>query len=224
MNIGERLRLVRNKFGLTQPAAASKFNIPVGTLKQYEKGPSEPGAGALRGLAEGGINTNWLLTGEGDMLLADAPQRPELPVAAIDLHEDFALVSLYNVEASAGHGAVVGEEQEISQLAFRKKWLKNKNLRQDKLALIKTRGDSMEPTLSDGDLLLVDTSIEKIIDDAIYVIQTDHQLVVKRLQQSFDGSLAVISDNPRYNQQRLDPEQAIGLKIAGRVCWCCHEM
>lgn len=141
-----------------------------------------------------------------------------------DVMGDFALVPVYNVEASAGHGTVVGEEQQISQLAFRKEWLKNKGLQKNKLAMIKAKGDSMEPTLHDGDLLLVDTAIEKIIDDAIYIIHADHHLIVKRLQQSLDGSVSVISDNPRYNQQNLNPDQAKKLKIAGRVCWYGHEI
>lgn len=49
--------------------ASSKFGIPLGTWRQYERGPSEPGSGALRGLADGGVNVHWLLTGEGEMLL-----------------------------------------------------------------------------------------------------------------------------------------------------------
>lgn len=65
--IAERLRLLRSDLGLTQREAATKFTIPLGTWKQYEKGPSEPGSGALRGLATEGVNTNWLLTGEGEM-------------------------------------------------------------------------------------------------------------------------------------------------------------
>lgn len=79
MNISDRLKEVRTKLELTQPAAASKFNIPLSTWKQYEKGPSEPGSGALRGLAEEGININWLLTGQGPMLLADLAPKSEAP-------------------------------------------------------------------------------------------------------------------------------------------------
>lgn len=211
-------------------AFAKRAGFNESLIRKYLSGASTPLIEKAGELAQAlKVDLNWLATGKGAMRPSSIQSQPFAPRTAPmpadeSVMDNFALVSLYNVEASAGHGAVVDEEQEISQLAFRKKWLKNKNLRQDKLALIKARGDSMEPTLSDGDLLLVDTSIEKIIDDAIYVIQTDHHLVVKRLQQSFDCSLSIISDNPRYNQQRLDPEQARGLKIAGRVCWCCHEM
>ena len=76
MKISDRLKLIRDRFNLSQPAAAAKFNIVAGTWKQYERGPSEPGAGALRNLADGGVNIHWLLTGEGEMLLEDAKRLP----------------------------------------------------------------------------------------------------------------------------------------------------
>jgi transcriptional regulator with XRE-family HTH domain len=71
MKISERLSQLRVKLDISQPAAATRFHIPLPSWKNYEKGPSEPGSGALRGLAEGGVNINWLLTGEGEMLLTD---------------------------------------------------------------------------------------------------------------------------------------------------------
>ena len=77
MKISERLSQLRGELGISQPAAATKFHIPLPSWKNYEKGPSEPGAGALRGLAEGGVNINWLLTGEGEMLLTDKAKGTE---------------------------------------------------------------------------------------------------------------------------------------------------
>jgi hypothetical protein len=77
MKISQRFSLIRVKLGLSQPAAASKFHIPLPSWKNYEKGPSEPGSGALRGLVEGGININWLLTGEGKILLVDQAKETE---------------------------------------------------------------------------------------------------------------------------------------------------
>ena len=109
MKISERLSQLRGELGISQPAAATKF-ISHPSWKNYEKGPSEPGAGALRGLAEGGVNINWLLTGEGEMLLSDQIKCME-PVthAAIDTSmflkvlerlskDDFRYKSLKNPE------------------------------------------------------------------------------------------------------------------------------
>lgn len=87
MKITEQLHYLRSKLGLSQAEAASKFEIPLGSWKKYEKGPSEPGSGALRCLAEGGININWLLTGHGPMLLADfvdANSIAPVPASAVD--------------------------------------------------------------------------------------------------------------------------------------------
>lgn len=71
MKISDRLGQIRIKLDISQPEAAIKFDIPLPSWKNYEKGPSEPGSGALRKLAEGGVNINWLLTGTGEMLLVD---------------------------------------------------------------------------------------------------------------------------------------------------------
>lgn len=110
MSIGERLRLLRGKFDLSQTDMSSKFGIPSGSWKKYEAGPSEPGAGALRGLAEGGVNINWLLTGEGEMLLVDQAKETEtvksnaintsmfLRVLERLSEDDFAFKSLKNPE------------------------------------------------------------------------------------------------------------------------------
>jgi phage repressor protein C with HTH and peptisase S24 domain len=142
-----------------------------------------------------------------------------------DALSDFALIAFYDVEAAAGHGCWVDSEKKVGQMAFRKDWLRGKGLEPERLALIKARGDSMEPTLSDGDLLLIDTRVEKITDDSIYIIQADNHLIVKRIQQNLDGSLSIISDNnERYDKQFIDPERAKQIKIAGRVCWYGHEI
>ncbi len=74
MKICNRLRTLRDALGLTQTDAAIKFHMPIPSWKSYEKGPSEPGSGALRGMAEGGVNVHWLLTGEGSMLLNETKE------------------------------------------------------------------------------------------------------------------------------------------------------
>lgn len=76
--IGARLKLWRGQEKLTQPEAATCLGVPFRTYQNYEGGVRPPNTDAWLAFARAGINANWLLTGEGPMLLADlAPPEPE---------------------------------------------------------------------------------------------------------------------------------------------------
>jgi len=140
--------------------------------------------------------------------------------AVADQIPDFVLVPRYDIQASAGPGAFTDQEQIVDYLAFSRDWV-SRTLRVDpsKLVLISAVGDSMEPAIRAGDLLLVDTSVGSFIDDAIYVIVMFEHLVVKRIQRFFRGAVIVKSDNPAYIEQTLGPDEAADVQVAGRVRW-----
>ena len=92
------------------------------------------------------------------------------------------------------------------------------------LALISVKGDSMEPTLSNGDLILLDTSHGRVEDNAVYALQHNGTLLVKRIQRRMDGSVVVKSDNPRYESEALNADQVGALKVVGRVVWAGRRM
>ena len=92
------------------------------------------------------------------------------------------------------------------------------------LALIEVHGDSMEPTLSNGDLILLDTRHGKVMDNAVYALQHNGTLLVKRIQRRLDGSLVVKSDNPRYEPESLTRDAAESLGVVGRVVWSGRRM
>lgn len=143
-----------------------------------------------------------------------------LPAPKFD-DEQFVLVPRYDIQASAGPGAFTDEEQIVDWLAFSREWVRS-TLRVDPkwLVLLSALGDSMEPTIRAGDLLLVDRSVERFRDDAIYVIQIAGQLMVKRIQRFFDGAVVVKSDNSSaYVQQTLTKDEAEAAHVAGRVRW-----
>jgi SOS-response transcriptional repressor LexA len=134
--------------------------------------------------------------------------------------DGYVRVPRYEVKASAGGGAIIHSEQIVDHLFFKTEWVKNVlGIPRDFLALISVQGDSMEPTLSNGDLILVDIRTSKVEDGAIYVVQYDDALLVKRLQKKYDGSVVIRSDNPLYEPEILHGEDAINLKIVGRVVW-----
>jgi phage repressor protein C with HTH and peptisase S24 domain len=48
----------------------------------------------------------------------------------------------------------------------------------------------MEPTLRTGDMILLDKSVEKVIDEAVYAFLVDEILLIKRVRWEADGGLS----------------------------------
>jgi transcriptional regulator with XRE-family HTH domain len=76
MTIGARLKEWRALKKLGQKEASSISGVSFSTYQNYEMDISPPGAKSLTGFIKAGINANWLMTGEGPMLLEDAKQLP----------------------------------------------------------------------------------------------------------------------------------------------------
>ena len=86
--IGGRLKAWREAVRLTQAEAATQLGMPLRTFQNYEMDARAPGADAIEGFVRGGINANWLLTGEGPMLLSDlqpgaVASEPELDIEVL---------------------------------------------------------------------------------------------------------------------------------------------
>lgn len=134
--------------------------------------------------------------------------------------DEMVAVRQFAVGASAGPGALPGEEEELSRIAFPKRWLR-KLAGGDpaQLSIITVDGDSMEPTLSDGDEILV--SREDGADrlrDGIYVLRVDDALIVKRIAMNpASRRFTIKSDNEGYpDWPDCDPGD---VEIIGRVVW-----
>lgn len=138
--------------------------------------------------------------------------------------KDFSLIPFYDVNASAGHGALVDTEAIKTQLAFRKDWLATEGLQVGSLCAITARGESMEPTVPDGSLLLLDSSQREINGDHIYIIRKDTHLYAKRLQLLYSGECLIISDNSAYHTETILSENIKTLDIVGRVVWIGHRI
>lgn len=175
-------------------------------------------------------STDWLASGKGPVKLGDAeafdwgttfadPNAQWKHADAVDLHKEYVLVPRYNVRVSAGGGSVVESEQVVDHLAFKSSWIHEMHLTASNLLLVNSVGDSMFPTIKEGDLLLVDKGQQDVRDDAIYVLQNDGALVAKRLQRFYDGSIQIKSDNKLYDEQTVPADRVNILKIIGRVVW-----
>jgi len=136
------------------------------------------------------------------------------------LDEEFALIPGYNVQVAAGHGSLAGgDESPTRELAFRRKWLRYRGLHENDLALVFAKGDSMEPTISDNETVMVDTSEKKLRDGHIYVIRNGDHLLVKRIQTLWNDGVQLLSDNKEYPPQEISRDDLENLEVIGKVVW-----
>lgn len=128
---------------------------------------------------------------------------------------DWVDVPRLSLGASAGPGAVAADEQPIGAFRFSAPWLRSQGLDPAMLSAIAVAGDSMEPTLRDGDEILVDRT-PRPLRDGIHVVRVDDSLMVKRLDTGRPGAIALVSDNPAYRPIELPPGE---VRVIGRVVW-----
>lgn len=208
---------------------AARVGISKGAFSRIWNEGTIPGSEHLKRIAENtDVSIDWLLIGEGDMYRGK-PSRDGVIIAegATDYEflRQFVLVPRYEVSASAGGGAVIHSEQIVDYLSFRTDWIRNNlGLSEKHLALINVLGDSMETTLSNGDLILVDLRTNRVVDNSVYVLKLNGSLIVKRIQRKLDGSVVVKSDNNKYEPETVSGDMLEGLNIVGRVVWCGRRM
>lgn len=129
------------------------------------------------------------------------------------------LVPKLAIGASAGAGASVDGEAVEGEVAFDPKWLRDLGADPRALSIIRVEGDSMAPTLDDGDDILVDGGDAAArLRDGIYVLRMDDVLMVKRVARApGQGRISVISDNPHYRS--WDDLPMASVQLVGRVVW-----
>ena len=108
----------------------------------------------------------------------------------------------------------------VEQMPFQDRWLRQQLGRSaDQMVLVSVEGDSMEPTLEENDLLLIDRQQTEFAREGIYVIRLDDMLMVKRLQRQPKGLIQIISDNFNYPPITLSDDCGESFGILGKAIW-----
>lgn len=208
--LGERLGMLVDMYD-TQRAAAEAIGRAPETLQNWKKGRMPFFGDVARMAKEKGVRLDWVATGEGAMLAGERDPA---------LNAEYVFIPRYEVRASAGDGQPVLSEDVNGFLAFRQDWIRHRLRRTpNNLAVIEAYGDSMHPTISDGDVMLVDMAENHVRGSAIYVLLAGNDAVVKRVELRLDGSLLVKSDNPAYEPIILPRDDADELRVIGKVVW-----
>ena len=207
--IGERLAQLRGE--MDRDSFASAIGVHANTIANYERGDRKVDPDFLAKLRETrGVDINWLLTGVDEKPLQS--QKQSVSIAA-----DMISVPRYSVQASAGNGLAVLAEDIADYMSVSRDWLQRMlpswAPRNAVVGILEGAGDSMEPTIRDGDLLMIIRGVERrqVLLGGIFVFTHDGDLKLKRLQ-IVGGDLKIISDNRNY-----ETETVPGDEVEGRV-------
>lgn len=170
----------------------------------------------------------WLATGKGPMR-KDADVKPgngdkESNVIKADfkapLRASMIEVPYLDTVGSMGRGIQRKEvDNVIDHIRIDRAYLKSlvSFSLAENLALITGYGDSMSPTFSDGDIMLVDRGVTEVKVDAVYVLAKKDEIFIKRLQRRSDGTFRMISDNKAYDSEDLTDMDLF--EVLGRVIY-----
>jgi len=134
------------------------------------------------------------------------------------------MVPLVGARLAAGPGSLMTEGDVKGYFAFRQDWLCRKG-DPDRMVLMKVFGDSMEPDIRHGDMVLVSQSATQIYGHAIYAVGVNEEIYIKQIETLPGGRLVLRSLNPRYEpiEVSLGGDLADSVRIIGRVIWWCRE-
>lgn len=204
--------------GMSRPELAKASGIKYPTLAGIENN-DQTGTTQLPAIAEAlQVHVRWLQSGSGPREAHSQPMLEET---------DWADVVGYSQAAGLGaSGSEAVEYAETHSLKFKKNSLRRRGILGRPLAVYYGRGDSMEPTIGDGDAILFDTSDTRVLDGALYLIQVhgaaNPAYYVKRAMV-LDGVTYFQSDNPTGDHEWRKPRRMDSrrepITVVGRVHW-----
>lgn len=203
---------------MSRPQLSDLTRIPYSTLAGIENGDQE-GSTRLHIIAEAlRCSPTWLETGRGQEELDVAATHASPPLPRSD---EYAFVArARGPRLSAGTGEVVWDFEEIDRShAFRRDWMQRARLNPARCKLFEVRGDSMSPTLNDGDMVMINMADRDVLSGEVYALITDDGLRVKRLQRRTDGKIWMLSDNPDQRQFPAEPIESETAAVIGRIVW-----
>lgn len=213
-DISDRILSIRQAKKLTRKAFAEAIGVGEGKVQALETGAQKADHLTLAAIIDRfEISANWLLMGGIDEKSDSNPA------------SSFVQIPRYTVSASAGNGdSFVSEPMDITYYAFSLQWIKRRGLDPKELQIIEVKGDSMEPKLWDGDLILIDRTQNEPRDGRAFVVRVWDEFVVKKVQITGQSGISLISANSEYPPRELKlPLDDRDFQIIGQVVASMHE-
>lgn len=226
-NFPERIDLVINK--LNGPSEfARQTGVTLSTIARWRKGEAEPSRPNLIKIAEvANVSIEWLATGkESQPQTSHNVVERAFEQARKMLEDGISMIASYSsINVSAGFGSFnEGVTKPDGEEPYSDALLASLGAKAEHCGVFWANGTSMDPTISDGDQMLVDFSKKEARgDDKIYLVQNGESVWVKRVRKEWDY-VELISDNESYRPIRITADEAQNLQIIGQVIHNGHKL
>lgn|GEM_PF-4669933 len=205
--IMKRTRTLLAEKGMSQIRLAERMKVDRATMSRW-----------LRGERKASQSTVETLVGYMEAL----DMAPDEFFGSNDESSDYMQIPWLEATASMGGGSLEVSKEVISHLSFRTDWLLSKGS-PAKMTVINVSGSSMDPTIADGSIVLIDESkVTDLVNGKIYLVCYGGEIFLKRLKVDRGGkALALISDSDG-SEKEIDPEAYF--TILGRAIWVGREL
>lgn len=243
IGVGERLKELRERLGLSQTDLANKLGKARQTIQNYESGNTDvPSSFANTVCEEYKVSVVWLLTGDGNMLRSDAnyvetehdsksgtkssPAGKEAEIVAGKNHVPLSknngsattMIDILKLKASCGPGEFVPDDIEIVDNfpSLIKIWFPHEN----RIVGCIASGDSMTPLIYHRDYIFFVPG--DVSGDGIYILKRGCDLICKRVFFRMNGSIMIKSENDRYPAEEFPVGWEEFFSIVGKVHGWMH--
>lgn len=227
MNLATRLRkALDERPELSQADLARACGIKPPSVSDWFNGKTKElsGPNLLEVARRLGVRPDWLATGRGSM------RDTELSVGGdtdgIPSDDDFDLVPQLDLAAACGDGKFAEHVVVRGGLAFKKTFMRQFGITEASSRVIYAQGQSMEPTIGDGRVVLINLADTAPADGRVFLIcDQDGALLLKRLVREYDPAMQATvwktrSDNPDKRQypDKILPDDP-RVTVVGRAIW-----
>lgn len=215
--LAERISESRKEAGLTQGQLAKAAGIKnQSTIGMLESGDRKKTTFIAEIASALGVNAQWLSHGVGPR---KSGEKNEATLINLSEHPDLCPVKRVNFKLAAGvHGyAVELDNGDKAPVFFRKDWMQSNNYKPERLVAFRVSGASMQPSLWDGDLVVINLDDTQPRDGDVFAVNYEGEPGIKRLRRDA-GEWWLASDNA--DQRKFAPKRCTeDVDILGRVIY-----
>lgn len=202
----------------TQMALAEALGINRSAVTQAKNRDAVPQKWVLRLARRYSISADWLEFGTGSMYKTGA--------GSDNIHTGMPLGDIVDVPkvaatVSAGGGSFESSAFPVGSHPFPRQWLSRMG-NPNSMVFMDVVGNSMEPSILDGDMVLIDQSGTMLTPHGIFAIGYEDTLYIKRVEQR-GGCIILHSDNPDYSDIEIVGDELDSFRVIGKVIWLCRD-